>query len=33
MYLMLLARSYGYDTNPIGGFVKENIIKKLDIDL
>lgn len=33
MYLMILARSYVYDTNPIGGFDKENIIKKLDIDL
>ncbi|MBP2097635.1 nitroreductase [Enterococcus rivorum] len=32
MNLMLVARAYGYDTNPIGGFDKEKIAETLDID-
>lgn len=32
MNLMLVARAYGYDTNPIGGFDKEKIAEVLDID-
>lgn len=32
MNLMLVARAYGYDTNPIGGFDKESIAEILKID-
>jgi len=32
MQLMLTARAYGYDTNPIGGFDRENIAAALDLD-
>lgn len=32
MNLMLVARAYGYDTNPIGGFEKANIADALEID-
>ncbi len=32
MQLMLVARSYGYDSNPIGGFDKENIAETFGLD-
>ncbi|MDA9470714.1 nitroreductase family protein [Enterococcus sp. 5H] len=32
MNLMLVARAYGYDTNPIGGFEREKIAAALDMD-
>lgn len=32
MQIMLSAKAYGYDTNPIGGFQKEEFSKVLDID-
>ncbi len=32
MNLMLVARAYGYDTNPIGGFEREHIAEALDMD-
>lgn len=32
MQLMLVARAYGYDTNPIGGFERDKIVKALDLD-
>ncbi|WP_312116674.1 nitroreductase family protein [Brevibacillus reuszeri] len=32
MQLMLVARSYGYDTNPIGGYEKEQIAEAFDMD-
>lgn len=32
MQLMLSAKAYGYDTNAIGGFDRENLSKALDID-
>ncbi len=32
MQLMLVARAHGYDTNPIGGFEKEQIANALGID-
>lgn len=32
MQLMLVARQYGYDTNPIGGFDRENIAQVFDLD-
>lgn len=32
MNLMLVARTYGYDTNPIGGFDKEKIAEELELD-
>ncbi|MGG7178507.1 nitroreductase family protein [Clostridium paraputrificum] len=32
MQLMLVARSHGYDTCPIGGFDKENIAEAFDLD-
>ncbi|WAG30905.1 nitroreductase family protein [Staphylococcus chromogenes] len=32
MQFMLVARYYGYDTNPIGGFDKENITEALGLD-
>ncbi|MBS9768745.1 MAG: nitroreductase family protein [Flavobacteriaceae bacterium] len=32
MQLMLVARSYGYDTNPIGGFEKDQIANALGLD-
>ncbi|REH78182.1 nitroreductase family protein [Staphylococcus felis] len=32
MQLMLVARQYGYDTNPIGGFDRENIAQTFDLD-
>lgn len=32
MQFMLVARYYGYDTNPIGGFDKENISEALGLD-
>ncbi len=32
MQLMLVARSYGYDTNPIGGFEKDKIAEALGFD-
>jgi len=32
MNLMLVARAYGYDTNPIGGFEREKIAEALDMD-
>ena len=32
MNLMLVARAYGYDTNPIGGFDKEKIADVLELD-
>lgn len=32
MNLMLVARAYGYDTNPIGGFDKETIASALGMD-
>ncbi|WAA12704.1 nitroreductase family protein [Fervidibacillus halotolerans] len=32
MQLMLVARAYGYDTNPIGGYDKENIAETFGID-
>ncbi|MFO3702155.1 nitroreductase family protein [Staphylococcus felis] len=32
MQLMLVARQYGYDTNPIGGFDRENIAQAFDLD-
>lgn len=32
MNLMLVARAYGYDTNPIGGFDKEKITEELGLD-
>lgn len=33
MQLMLSAKAYGYDTNPIGGFDREGICNALDIDI
>lgn len=33
MQLMLSAKAYGYDTNPIGGFDRENLSKALDVDI
>lgn len=33
MQLMLSAKGYGYDTNPIGGFDREGISKALDMDI
>jgi len=32
MQLMLVARSYGYDTNPIGGFIEENLAETFELD-
>lgn len=32
MNLMLVARAYGYDTNPIGGFEREKIAEALNMD-
>ncbi|MCR6112603.1 nitroreductase family protein [Bacillus sp. A301a_S52] len=32
MQLMLTARAHGYDTNPIGGYDKENICKVFDLE-
>lgn len=32
MQLMLVARAHGYDTNPIGGYDKENIAASLGLD-
>ncbi|MBO0472196.1 hypothetical protein IGL98_000683 [Enterococcus sp. DIV0840] len=32
MNLMLVARAYGYDTNPIGGFEREKIAEALEMD-
>ena len=32
MQLMLVARAYGYDTNPMGGYDKENIAEALNLD-
>ncbi|WP_018753783.1 nitroreductase family protein [Paenibacillus sanguinis] len=32
MQLMLVARAHGYDTNPIGGYDKENIAESLGLD-
>ncbi len=32
MQLMLVARSYGYDTNPIGGFVEEGLAGAFGLD-
>ncbi|WP_338983218.1 nitroreductase family protein [Spiroplasma endosymbiont of Othius punctulatus] len=32
MQFMLVARSYGYDTNPMSGFDGEDILKAFDID-
>lgn len=32
MQFMLVARSYGYDTNPIGGFEKDQIAEAFDLD-
>ncbi|MBI5974479.1 nitroreductase family protein [Staphylococcus canis] len=32
MQLMLVARQYGYDTNPIGGFDRENIAQAFGLD-
>lgn len=32
MQLMLVARYYGYDTNPIGGFDQDKIAEALGLD-
>lgn len=32
MQLMLTARSYGYDTNPIGGFEKDKLAEAFGLD-
>ncbi|MGX7418156.1 nitroreductase family protein [Carnobacterium gallinarum] len=32
MQLMLVARAYGYDTNPIGGFEKDKLAEAFDLD-
>ena len=32
MQLMLTAKAYGYDTNPIGGFEKDQIAEAFDLD-
>ncbi|EFS04644.1 putative NAD(P)H nitroreductase YdgI [Listeria seeligeri FSL S4-171] len=32
MQLMLVARAYGYDTNPIGGFEREEVAKAFNMD-
>lgn len=32
MQFMLVATSYGYDTNPIGGFERKEVMEVLDID-
>jgi nitroreductase len=32
MQLMLVARAHGYDTNPIGGYEKENIAEAFGLD-
>ncbi|MCD8875403.1 nitroreductase family protein [Mammaliicoccus sciuri] len=32
MQLMLVAKSYGYETNPIGGFEKDKIAETFDLD-
>jgi len=32
MQLMLVARSYGYDTNPIGGYHEENLAETFGLD-
>lgn len=32
MQLMLVARSFGYDTNPIGGYEKDQIAEALNLD-
>lgn len=32
MQLMLVARAFGYDTNPIGGYEKEQIAEAFDLD-
>lgn len=32
MQLMLAARSYGYDTNPIGGFIEEKLAETFGLD-
>lgn len=32
MQLMLVARAHGYDTNPIGGYEKDQIANALDLD-
>ncbi|WP_270998547.1 nitroreductase family protein [Listeria seeligeri] len=32
MQLMLVARAYGYDTNPIGGFERTEVAKAFDMD-
>ena len=32
MQFMLTAKAYGYDTNPIGGLIKENIAKIIGYD-
>lgn len=32
MQLMLVARAYGYDTNPIGGFERKEVAEAFDMD-
>lgn len=32
MQLMLSAKNYGYDTNPIGGFLRDDLTKALQLD-
>ncbi|WP_414045474.1 nitroreductase family protein [Macrococcus equi] len=32
MQLMLVAKEYGYDTNPIGGFERDEVMQALNID-
>ena len=32
MQLMLSAKAYGYDTNPIGGFMRKELTEALDLD-
>lgn len=32
MQLMLVAKEYGYDTNPIGGFERQEVMEALNID-
>ncbi|MBC1473306.1 nitroreductase family protein [Listeria grandensis] len=33
MQLMLVARAYGYDTNPIGGFERREVAEAFDMDI
>ncbi|MBC6314806.1 nitroreductase family protein [Listeria grandensis] len=33
MQLMLVARAYGYDTNPIGGFERHEVAEAFDMDI